>query len=99
MNTPQTITPGPWESEHKPGGYRRKPTIVIRSKGSTPRWKRVARVDNEADAVAFLAVPELLEALEAISAAWPAHGSNVQNETADAMAARARAALAKAGRS
>jgi hypothetical protein len=38
----------------------------------------------------------LVEALQAISDAWPAHGSGTQNAIADAMATRARAALAAA---
>jgi hypothetical protein len=37
----------------------------------------------------------LLEALKAIRDSWPAHGSETRNEMADAMAEKARAAIAK----
>lgn len=38
---------------------------------------------------------ELRYALECIDQAWPAHGTDVRNPIADAMAAKARAAIAK----
>jgi hypothetical protein len=52
---------------------------------------------HEANATLIAAAPDLLEALEAISQSWGAHGTEVNNPMADAMAARARKALAKAG--
>lgn len=39
---------------------------------------------------------ELIETLRIISDSWPPHGSDCVNNMADAMAAKARAALAKA---
>lgn len=41
-------TPTPWDATESPGGYRRKPCVVIRA--TTTGRRRVARVDTAEDA-------------------------------------------------
>lgn len=50
---------------------------------------------NAANATLIAAAPDMFAALEAIVASWPAHGSEVNNAMADAMAAKAREVLTK----
>ena len=56
----------------------------------------VQSMPNAANARLIAAAPDMLAALEIISQSWPAHDSESASPVADAMAAKARAAIAKA---
>ena len=82
-------TPGPWEVRHGRSAH-----VAIYVAGTT---HNVAVGVALKDARLIAAAPKLAYALECIVRAWPAHGFDVNNPMADAMAAKARAALAEAG--
>ena len=89
-------TPGPWNTSRADG------LRIDDSKGTqiasavSLDYYAPALAVQQANARLIAAAPDLLYALECIVQSWPAHGTGVNNPMADAMAAKAHAALAKA---
>jgi hypothetical protein len=86
-------TPTPWLVERR---------TIITDKSAAIAYASTSRAMEYAEGNAAHIVrcvnahDELVAALRAIADSWPAHGSMTVNAIADAMAEKARAALAKA---